>query len=87
VYYWIVDYKSTSKGKLQPVIIGGHAFTSEMMAQDFIDRSNLSPRAEIFPSDYSSESKAVHQLKGKLIQKYKSLEDGMQRVRHVPAQG
>ena len=81
-YYWIIDFKQNSKQQLVPVIIGGHAFTSEMLAQDYIDRSNLSPRAEILESDYSSESMATRQLKAKLITKYRSLDAGMRRVNH-----
>lgn len=79
MYYWVVDYKADKQGQLHPVIFGGRAFTSELLAQRFIDESNLSPRAEIFPLPTSNQSSATGQVKAKLVKRYGSKGEGWEK--------
>ncbi len=82
MYYWVVDFRQSKDGLLRPVIIGGRSFTTEIRAQEYIDNSNLSPKAEIYPVDTSDMSKATRVIKAKLITKYKSLDRGLTRASH-----
>jgi len=82
MYYWVVDYKQAKDGSLRPVIIGGRAFTSELLAQRYLDDANLSRKAEIFELSTGSTSKASQGIKAQLIKRYKSLDRGMTRAVH-----
>ena len=81
-YYWVVDYREDKSGGLHPVIIGGRAFSSHLRAQNYIDRANLSRKAEIFELPTSSQSKATRTVKAELIKRYRSLDQGMARAVH-----
>ena len=82
-YYWVVDYLPSKDGKtLHPVVIGGRCFTSEMRAQQFIDQTNLSPKAEIMMLDTSNTSRASQEIKAKLAVRLHSLEQGMVKAVH-----
>lgn len=81
-YFWVVDYKQRKDGNFSPVIIGGRAFSSEIRAQQYIDESNLSQKAEIIELDTRNQAKATSKIKAQLIRRYKSLDKGMVRAVH-----
>jgi hypothetical protein len=82
-YYWVIDYLASKDGKtLHPVVIGGRCFTSEMRAQQFMDQTNLSPKAEIMELDTSNTSRASQEIKAKLAVRLHSLEQGMAKAVH-----
>lgn len=84
--YWVVDYKSDSKGRYHPVVIGGRSFYTNTQAQNYIDTANLSNRAEIFAppeiSDTTSMDRVTQEIKAILIKRYRSLDQGMVRAVH-----
>lgn len=82
MYYWVVDYTADKSNNLHPVIIGGRAFTSELLAQRYMDDSNLSRKAEIFELPTSDVSRATRMVKAQLVKRYKSLDGGMKRAVH-----
>ena len=81
-YFWVVDYSKSKSGEIRPVIIGGRAFTSELLAQRYIDDSSLSSKAEIFPLPTSDTSRATQMIKAKLIKRYQNLDQGLVRAVH-----
>ena len=78
----MIDFITTKKGEVRPVVVGGRAFTSEILAQRYIDEANLSQRAEIMPLPTSSQSTASGMIKAKLAARYHDLEKGMTRAVH-----
>jgi len=81
-YFWVVDFRKTKDGSIRPVVIGGRAFTTELRAQQYIDNSNLSQKAEIFELPTSDTSKATRSIKARLISRYRSLDKGLTRAVH-----
>jgi len=82
MYYWVVDYTRAKDGSLRPVIIGGRSFSSELLAQHYMDDANLSQKAEIFELPTSNSSRATQMVKAQLIRRYKSLDKGVRRAVH-----
>ena len=82
MYFWVVDYRQRKDGKLAPVVIGGRSFTSNLRAQQYIDDSSLSQRAEIIELSTSNQARATSMVKAKLITRYKDLDKGMTRAVH-----
>ena len=80
--YWCVDYRSDKKGNMHPVLVGGSAFPTESAAQSYIDSSALSAKAEIFQTKTVNSGKAGQEIKAKLINRYKNLDQGMQTIYH-----
>jgi len=81
-YFWVVDYVSAKDGNLRPVVIGGRSFTSELVAQRYVDDSNLSRKVEIFELPTSDSSKATSMIKAQLVRRYKDLGKGLTRAVH-----
>ena len=81
-FFWIVDFKQSKDGLPRPVVIGGRAFTTGLKAQQYIDDSNLSQRAEIFELNTSNTGKATQMIKARLINRYKDLDRGLTRAIH-----
>lgn len=81
-YWWVVDYTSAKDGRMRPVVIGGRAFTSELLAQRYLDDANLSRKAEILELPTSDTSKATQMIKAVLIRRFKSLDKGITRAVH-----
>lgn len=81
-YFWVVDYAQSKDGSLRPVVIGGRSFTTELLAQRYMDDANLSGRAEIFELPTSNTSRATQAIKAKLVKRYKSLDKGITRAKH-----
>lgn len=80
--FFVVDFLRSKSNKLHPVVIGGRAFTTESAAQNYMDTANLSQMAEIMHTDTMNQAKATQEIKAKLVQKYKNLEQGMARAVH-----
>lgn len=83
-YYWVVDFVEKPNGKIQQVIIGGRGFDSEMAAQRFLDRTNVSRQAKIIELSTRNQARASQLLKGKRVQETGDMSDGLVRVRHKP---
>lgn len=81
--YWVVDYRQTKSGGMSPVVIGGRAFSSELLAQRYIDDADLSRKAEIFPLPTANAAKATSMIKAQLVKRYKSLDRGTTRATHT----
>lgn len=82
MYFWVVDYKQAGDGNLRPIIIGGRAFSSELLAQRYLDDANLSRKAEIFPLETGNVGRASQTIKAILVRRYKSLDKGTKRAVH-----
>lgn len=80
--FWVVDFRKDAKGSYHPVVIGGRAFTVRSQAQNYMDKANLSSRAEIFETSTSNQMRATQEIKAELIKKYRSLDQGMARAYH-----
>jgi len=69
--FWIVDYKTTGRGELQPVIIGGRAFSQVEAALDYQSNANLSDRSEIFELNARTPGEASRAIRDKLRSRVK----------------
>jgi len=81
-FFWVVDFSMDKGGKVHPVVIGGRAFSTEIAAQKYIDDSNLSQKAEIFPLPTSNQHRATSMIKAQLIRRFKSVSQGMTKAIH-----
>lgn len=81
-YYWIIDYITKDNGKVQPIILGNRAFTSELGAQRFLDTVTSTRNVEVVELPTRNTAKASQYIRGRLVKKAGNTAAGITRVRH-----